>query len=140
MVDLGELPTVKTSAVKVQRTGVWWATEAFTSIRTIIRSPVRAQVQPMPFEAGDVKVIFAYNYFGVISGKVQDGTTPVPGCEVWLFHRASRMPLRRGITNAAGEFSFTNLAKVTGVDYFAIAFPKEGVSYNAQIFDQITPV
>ena len=87
----------------------------------------------------DARVVVNIDNSATISGTVTDGITPVPGCEVWLFHRASKQAVRRGITDANGLFTFTNLYRYGAQAYFAVALPKDGMNYNALIFDKVTP-
>lgn len=138
MADLGTLPTARIAALGAQKTGVWWATQGGVpgGQRGI---PGASPAKHLPVAFGGAETL-AYDCTGVVNGTALVGTAPVPGAEVWLFHRTSRMPVRRTITNANGEFTFTNLYKAASA-YFAVAFdPDSGEAFNALIFDKLTPV
>lgn len=136
MADLGALTTRIASVQKTQRTEVWWATQSGVPGGTI---PVVAPKVARKFatEMGEISSIANYDVSGVLAGTVLDGVTPVANCEVWIFHRASKIPVRRGMTNASGTFSFSGMCKHAAASYFVVAFPPQGLSYNALIFDQI---
>ena len=137
MADLGQLQTIVSPLARVIRTGVWWATAAGGTGAMRINTPA-AMARMIPREFGAPADVLLMPADGVVSGTVLDGATPVPNCEVSLFHRKTRSCLATTRTNTSGFFSFPALIRSEGA-YFAIAFPPASLQKNALIFDDITP-
>lgn len=90
-------------------------------------------------EFGSEREVFGADCNGVIPGIVVVSGVPVPYADVWLFHRGSKIPIRRTVSSAMGEFSFHDLYGRASA-YFAVAFdPEGGEVFNALIYDQLTP-
>lgn len=70
----------------------------------------------------------------------QNNITVLPFVRVRLYHRATGLLLRILSSDAAGYFEFTGLSASPFEEYYAVALYPVGVdSYNALIFDKLTP-
>lgn len=94
--------------------------------------PVAAQGDPESFlftpRAGEIEVI------------VQEAGQPVRNAKVHIHKRSDGRLVARGFTDAAGLVTFTQLNQ-SSADYYVVAFdPDGGTSYNALIYDRVTPI
>lgn len=77
---------------------------------------------------------------GTISGTVKENGVPIPFVPLLLIHRLAEYDpvLARGWSGPDGTFSFTGLEKSEVYCVVALDLPG-GVSYNAIIYDKLTP-
>ncbi len=138
MANLGAIATVVPVDASVRVLDVWSATHAGMS-GTLV--PDGAYTRPVPSMVfGEVKVLIYLDNSGEIRGTVLEGANPVAGARVDLYHRLTRTPIDTQTTDAAGGFAFSYLVRSPEA-FFAVAFdPEGGDSYNALIFDRLTPV
>ena len=80
-------------------------------------------------EAGGAGSVVSLGYTATLSGTVKIGSTPVPNADVWLFNRATKLPVQRTLSAADGSFSFTNVLSVPGA-HFAVAFDTDDKGQN----------
>ena len=138
MANLGAIATVVPVDASVRVLDVWSATHPGLS-GTLV--PDGAYTRPVPSMAsGEVKVLIYLDNSGEIRGTVLEGANPVAGARVDLYHRLTRTHIDTQTTDAAGGFAFSYLVRSPEA-FFAVAFdPEGGDSYNALIFDRLTPV
>lgn len=139
MADLGGLITLLSPRVNVQKTGVWWANTTTAIPGGTLPVAGVCVAKNIPLDFGLPSTSLAIDTTGVLSGQVLDGTTPIAGAEVWVFHRGTKLPAARTFSIASGFFSVSGLGKMSKA-YFAVAFGPDGTSYGASIFDTLTPV
>ena len=73
-----------------------------------------------------------------LSGSVSIGGTPQANIKVSLCYRRTGRQIKQTLTDASGDFSFTDLpAESQG--YYIIAQTDDAGGYNALIYDKLTP-
>ena len=135
MADLGVINTVFRNVSKKRVLPVWRAESGGWPGVPTFRSQRKLSKVPTEF-GGNLNS----DQSGVIGGSVRVGAVPAVGVDVTLFHRRSKLPLAKTLTDSNGEFQFTTLYKNSS-EYFAVAFsPTTGEAFNALIYDNLTPV
>lgn len=139
MADLGNILAIAVPSLTGQTLDVWAATH--TGISGVEPVPsVALRPAPHPVFAATALESISMDVSGEVRGTVLSGSTPVSGVRVDLYHRNTAMCIGTTTTNAFGEFVFQTLPTITE-SLFAIAFdPDGGDTYNALIFDKLTPV
>lgn len=122
MADLGELNTKVVSIDKHTPASSWQQYRSPTMKNIVIE-----KIQSIGADTS-----------GVLQGTVLDGTSPVADCPVVVFCRRSKRPVYATTTNAGGGFSVTGVVTGGAANFFAIAFPPDGLDRNALIFDNVT--
>jgi len=78
---------------------------------------------------------------GTISGGVTEMGVPLLRCTVRLYFRPTGAFIKSTLTDASGAYSFPGLDPAEVGNFCAVVFdPAGGASYNALIFDKLTPV
>lgn len=76
---------------------------------------------------------------GTITGSVKEGATAIPYCWVHLYYRPTGERISSTKTDASGNFTFTGLQASQSL-YFAVALdPDGGTTYNALVYDRVSP-
>lgn len=77
--------------------------------------------------------------YGTLSGTVTVSGSAVAGANVMVSYRGALSTILNKTTASSGTFSFEQLDKSRS-DYLIVATPPSGYSYNAIVFDKLTPV
>ena len=89
---------------------------------------------------GEASSLIHLDNSGYIAGTVANNTDWLNGVRVDLYHKPSGTRIGSTVTYSYGDFVFAELVRIPE-GFFAVAFdPAGGESFNALIFDRLTPV